>query len=358
MATSRFEQYARIAAIALLVFGCFLVLQPFLGAILFAGILCFSTWPIFVALRDRLGGRAWLASIVIVMVLVIAMVVPVALAAQSIIVHSSAMVELFRGFLDRKSDFELPQFVRDLPLVGPWLETYVRALMEGSAELADLAKRFTEPAKGFLLAMGRAIGEGLVQLLIALFVAFFFYRDGERARRLVLEGMERIAGPEHGSALIGTAQSAVKGVIYGLIGTAAAQAAVAFIGFLIAGVPGALILGAVTFVLSLVPMGPVLVWGGAAAWLYFHGETGWSIFMVVYGVAVISSVDNVLKPILMSRAGNLSLLVVVLGVFGGAIAFGFIGLFVGPALLAVGWNLLKKWLELPLDSGAPVPPAK
>jgi predicted PurR-regulated permease PerM len=358
MATSRFEQYARIAAIALLVFGCFLVLQPFLGAILFAGILCFSTWPIFVALRDRLGGRAWLAAIVIVMVLVIAMVVPVALAAQSIIVHSSAMVELFRGFLDRKSDFELPQFVRDLPVLGPWLETYVRALMEGSAELADLAKRFTEPAKGFLLAMGRAIGEGLVQLLIALFVAFFFYRDGERARRLVLEGMERIAGPEHGGALIGTAQSAVKGVIYGLIGTAAAQAAVAFIGFLIAGVPGGLILAALTFVLSLVPMGPVLVWGGAAAWLYFHGETGWSIFMVVYGVAVISSVDNVLKPILMSRAGNLSLLVVVLGVFGGAIAFGFIGLFVGPALLAVGWNLLKKWLELPLDSGAAIPPAK
>jgi len=160
MASSRFEQYARIAAIAMLVVGCFLVLQPFLGAILFAGILCFSTWPIFVALRDRLGGRAWLASVVIVMVLVIAMAVPVALAAQSIIVHSSATVELFKGFLDRKSSFELPQFVRDLPVLGPWLETYVRALMEGSAELADLAKRFTEPAKGFLLAMGRAIGEG------------------------------------------------------------------------------------------------------------------------------------------------------------------------------------------------------
>ncbi|HEX7558516.1 MAG TPA: AI-2E family transporter [Usitatibacter sp.] len=358
MASSRFEQYARIAAIALLVIGCFLVLQPFLGAILFAGILCFSTWPIFVALRDRLGGRAWLAAVLIVLVLVIAIVVPVALAAQSIIVHSSAMVELFRGFLDRKSSFELPQFVRDLPALGPWLETYVRALTEGSAELADLAKRFTEPAKGFLLAMGRAIGEGLVQLLIALFVAFFFYRDGERVRRLLIEGMERIAGPEHGGALIATAQSAVKGVIYGLIGTAIAQAAVAFVGFLIAGVPGALLLAAVTFVLSLVPMGPVLVWGGAAAWLYFHGEVGWSIFMVVYGVAVISSVDNVAKPILMSRAGNLSLLVVVLGVFGGAIAFGFIGLFVGPALLAVGWNLMKKWLEFSPDSASPVPSKK
>src|SRR3954471_19983241 len=92
-------------------------------------------------------------------------------------------------------------------------------------------------------------------------------------------------------------------------------------------------------------MGLVLVWGGAAAWLYFQGSPGWAIFMVVYGVAVISSVDNFIKPILMSRAGNLSMLLVVLGVFGGAVAFGFIGLFVGPALLAVAWNLLKTWLE-------------
>ena len=85
-------------------------------------------------------------------------------------------------------------------------------------------------------------------------------------------------------------------------------------------------------------------WGGAAAWLYFKGQDGWALFMLIYGVAVISSVDNFVKPILMSRAGNLSMLLVVLGVFGGAIAFGFIGLFVGPALLAVGWNVTKTWL--------------
>jgi predicted PurR-regulated permease PerM len=122
---------------------------------------------------------------------------------------------------------------------------------------------------------------------------------------------------------------------------------VALLGFLIAGVPGAFLLAALTFILSLVPMGPVLIWGGAAAWLYFRGETGWAIFMLIYGAAIISSVDNFIKPILMSRAGNLSMLLVVLGVFGGAVAFGFIGLFVGPALLAVGWNLTKAWLDKP-----------
>ena len=357
MAASRFEQYARIAAIALLVIGCFLVLQPFMGAILFAAILCFSTWPAFLTLRERLGGRSWLAALVVVAVLILALVLPVALATQSIIVHSAEMVELIRGFLDQKATYSLPAFIRDIPGLGPWLDAYVRTLTQSSADLLEFAKRFTDPAKNFLLGLGSAAGQGLIQLLVAIFVAYFFYRDGERIRRLVVEGMVRIAGPEHGAALIATAQSAVKGVIYGLVGTAFAQAAVAWVGFLIAGVPGAFLLAALTFVLSLVPMGPVLVWGGAAAWLYFHDQAGWAIFMVIYGIAVISSVDNFVKPILMSRAGNLSMLVVVLGVFGGAIAFGFIGLFVGPALLAVGWNLMKTWLELPPESDLERPAA-
>jgi len=180
--------------------------------------------------------------------------------------------------------------------------------------------------------------------VIALFVAFFFYRDGERVRQLLHDAVARLAGPDRGTHLVATAQGAVRGVVYGLIGTAFAQAVVALLGFLIAGVPGAMLLAALTFILSLVPMGPVLVWGGAAAWLYAQGQTGWTIFMVIYGIVVISSVDNFIKPILMSRAGNLSMLLVVLGVFGGAVAFGFIGLFVGPALLAVGWSLVKAWV--------------
>ena len=326
MEAARFEQYARVAAIALLIFGCVLVLRPFVGAILFAAVLCLSTWPAFVVLRDRWGGSSWLA-------------------AQSLIVHSAAMVEALRGFLDNRSMLELPTFIRDLPLVGSWLDQYWQLLLQSREELVALGRRLADPAKDMLVALGGAIGEGLLQILIALFVAFFFYRDGERVRLLILEGMDRLAGPGRGLVLLMTAINAVKGVVYGLLGTALAQSIVALVGFLIAGVPGALLLGALTFILSLVPMGPVLAWGGAAAWLYAKDQTGWAIFMVIYGVAVISSVDNFIKPILMSRAGNLSLLLVVLGVFGGAIAFGFIGLFVGPALLAVGWSLTKAWLD-------------
>jgi predicted PurR-regulated permease PerM len=350
MTENRFEQYARIAAVALLAIGCFLIIQPFLGAIIFAGVLCFSTWPLFLRLRARLGGRSWLASMIVVAIFGVAIALPIALAAQSIVVHSSETVEMFRGFLDRKGSIELPAFIREIPALGPWLDDYLRGILRSSgSDLAAYARQLLEPARGLLLTLGKAAGQGLIQVLIAIFVSYFFYREGDRMRRLLMEGMVRLAGPEKGMVLIVTAQAAVKGVVYGLIGTAFAQALVALVGFWIAGVPGAFILAALTFVLSLVPMGPVLIWGGAAAWLYFQGQSGWAIFMVAYGVFAISSVDNFVKPILMSRAGNLSMLLVVLGVFGGAIAFGFIGLFVGPALLAIAWNLTKAWLEIPDD---------
>lgn len=354
MDSPRFEQYARLAAVALLVLGCFFVLQPFLGAILFAGVLCFSTWPLFMRLQSEMGGRSWAAALVLVLVMVLALALPVALAAQSLVVHSAEVVEQVRNFLDNRTAIELPEFVRNLPMVGPWLNDYWQILMQSRAELVALARRLADPAKAMFLAMGGAVGQGLVQVLIAIFVAYFFYRDGERVRSLLLEGMVRLAGPSLGARIIAIAQNSVKGVVYGLLGTAFAQAAVAVVGFLIAGVPGAFLLGALTFILSLVPMGPVLVWGGAAAWLYFTDQPGWAIFMVIYGAAVISSVDNFVKPILMSRAGGLSMLLVVLGVFGGAVAFGFIGLFVGPALLAIGWNLMKVWLE-PADETEGVP---
>ncbi|HWH41959.1 MAG TPA: AI-2E family transporter [Usitatibacter sp.] len=346
MEPTRLEQYARLIAVTLLMLGCVLVLLPFMGAILFAGVLVLSTWPAFAWLRARWGGRGTLAALAIVLGMVIALVVPIALVAQSLVLNSASLVDDVRGFLDRRSAITMPEFVGRIPLVGAWLSDYGRSLLESRDELIALVKRLADPARVMLAALGAAVGQGLIQVLVALFVAFFFYRDGERVRVLLLELLGRLAGHEHGELLARTGQSAVKGVVYGLLGTALAQAAVAFVGFLIAGVPGAVLLGAGTFLLSLVPMGPVLIWGGAAVWLYAQGSTGWAIFMVIYGAAVISSVDNFIKPILMSRAGNLSMLLVVLGVFGGAIAFGFIGLFVGPALLAVGWSVIVTWLDL------------
>lgn len=343
MDTQRFEQYARMAAIALIALGCILVVRPFLAALLFAAVLCMSTWPAFEWVRDRLGKRDSATALLFALGMLLAIALPVAMAAHSLITHSGAVIDAVKRFIER-GPMQLPDWLVQLPLVGSGIDEYWHRLTGSREELVALAKRLVDPAKDMLFSAGSAAGEGLLQILVAIFVAYFLYRDGDKIALMVREAVTRLAGSDKGLEVVATAQGAVKGVVYGLIGTAIAQAFVALVGFLIAGVPGAFLLSALTFVLSLVPMGPVLIWGSAAAWLHAQGESGWAIFMVVYGLAVISSVDNFVKPILMSRAGGLSMLLVVLGVFGGAIAFGFIGLFVGPALLAVAWGLWNAWL--------------
>jgi predicted PurR-regulated permease PerM len=121
-----------------------------------------------------------------------------------------------------------------------------------------------------------------------------------------------------------------------------------------------MLLGLLTFFLSIIPMGPPLVWLPAAIWLYFQGETLWAIFMAVYGLVVISSIDNVVKPYLISRGGALPLLLVFMGVLGGLMTFGFIGVFLGPVILAIGYALLAEWMN-PLAqtaSAEDAPPAE
>jgi len=184
----------------------------------------------------------------------------------------------------------------------------------------------------------------LLQMLLVAFIVFFYYRDGERIAQLTHRISRRLSGEmsdEVLSIVVGTTRS----VFISIVGTAAAQALAAYIGFLIAGVPGAFLLSVGTFVLSVVPMGPVLLWGGAAIWLYMQGESGWAIFMLVWGAGVISSIDNFLKPLLISRGSTLSLALIFLGVLGGVLAFGFIGVILGPVLLALGIALGRAWIN-------------
>ena len=197
----------------------------------------------------------------------------------------------------------------------------------------------------------RTLGDGILQLLLVTFIVFFYYRDGHRVADVIGRISGRISG-DMSVEVLDIIVNTTRSVFLGIVGTAAAQAVAAFIGFLIAGVPGAFLLSVGTFVLSVVPMGPVLLWGGAAVWLYLQGETGWAIFMVVWGAVVISSIDNFVKPLLIARGSTLSLALIFLGVLGGVIAFGFIGVILGPVLLALGIALGRKWISA-RDPGTP-----
>lgn len=337
------------AAIAIIVLGCFLVLRPFLTAILLAAVVCVSTWPVFTWMRGHLRGNASFAALFTSLLLVLVLVVPLALISLSLADNVTLIVDATKRWFAQGSPSP-PNWLTAIPLVGESLDAYWHELAASQEALLDGLRRLLDPAKGFLLNSALVLGEGVLQMSLAAFIAFFFYRDGEHLIQTLMRAMHKVADNVADDVLATVANTTVS-VAYGLIGTALAQAAAAVIGFWMAGVPAPLLLGAATFLLSLAPMGPPIVWGGAAIWLYWQDHAGWAIFMVLWGLLVVSSIDNFLKPYLISRGSSMPFALVLLGVLGGVIAFGFIGLFLGPVLLAVGLSLARKWTSNP-----PAPP--
>ncbi len=346
------EQLITLAVLVLLIIGTYLVLQPFITALLWAGLLCYATWPLLLrvntGLKQRRGWSAALMCLAIATVLVAPFVIVVASLADNV----GHLNEMVQTFLERGLPAP-PAWLAGLPLAGEKLHAFWLAAATDTNLLIEPIKRALPEMSKWLLSSGIALGNGVLQLSLSVFILFFLYRDGEALAQRMDTAMNRIGG-ERARTLLKLAGSTVKGVVNGILGTALAQGILAGIGFLIAGVPGALLLGLATFFLSVVPMGPPLLWIPAAAWLYFQGEVGWAIFLVVWGVAVISSVDNFLKPYLISQGASMPFILVLLGVLGGLVAFGFVGVFLGPTLLAVGYSLAREWTLNP----ATEPPVK
>jgi predicted PurR-regulated permease PerM len=349
----RVEQTIQIVAIVVLVVGCFMVLRPFLAAILSAAILCFSTWPVYEWLERKLGGRSWLAALVMTLLLTLVLVLPLIAITLSYADEIPQLVERAREMLAEGVP-EPPSWISSIPLVGEQLDAAWRDLAGNREKLAEMLKRLLQPARRVLVYSGFLIGEGAAQFTLIAFVSYFFYRDGAALVRALRNALNRLAGDLTGR-LLEIVGGTINGVVYGIVGTGIAQGIAALVGFLIAGVPGAPMLAFVTCFLSIIPAGPVLIWLGATAWLVATDQTGWAIFMALWGFFVISGIDNIVKPLLISRGSSLPFALVLLGVLGGVLAFGFVGIFLGPTLLAVGFNLIRSWTARHQGQPEPAP---
>lgn len=337
----RFEYFTQLAAVFILVAGCFLVLRPFLAATLLAAVVCVSTWPLYLWLLRRLKDRHNIAAFTMTLSLALVIILPLALVAYNLADNVTAFYDVIKQAVEAGPP-EPPAWLRDVPMVGASAAEYWHLIATSQQEMDDLAKRLLEPVRNFLLAVGILLGQGVMEMSLAAFVSFFFYRNGVALVCFLNVVMDRVVGT-HAANVLSIINNTVQSVMYGLLGTALAQGFVATIGFAIAGVPAALLLGVATSLLSLIPVGPPLIWGGTAIWLFYQGTVGWGIFMLLWGFFLISSVDNVVKPLLISRGSNLPFILVLFGVMGGVLAFGFIGVFIGPTLLAVGFSLMQEW---------------
>lgn len=336
-----FEHFARLAAVFIFVAACFLVLKPFLTASLLAAVVCVSSWPLYLRLLHRMKDRKNLAALTMTVSLSLVIILPLVLVTYSLTDNVTNIYDEIKLIIQH-GPVNPPTWLKEVPLAGEWANKYWHLLATSQPDMNALTQRLLEPAKDFLFTLSIFLGQGIMEMSLAIFISFFLFRDGLVLLRFLNLTLDRIAGV-HKENLLDIISKTVRSVMYGLLGTALAQGLVATIGFTIAGVPAPLLFGVVTALVSLIPIGPPIIWIGAAIWLFFQGTIGWGIFMLLWGFFLISMVDNVVKPLLISHGSKLPFILVLLGVMGGVVAFGFVGAFIGPALLAVAYSLLTEW---------------
>jgi len=385
-------------ALLLLLAGCFYVLKPFSSAILWAIILTFSLHPLQKKFTQWFRGSKTLAACLVTLMVLLVIAGPFVVVGISVAKDGKELAIATKDWFLSIPDTP-PKWISKAPVIGEELGTYwsdiaadrkrwieqldkevespiknktieddnIRVtphtdLLPGyaeqiQAESADkttakpnsesspiiaMLGRFLAWARTGLIAVGLTVGQGVTQILISTFLAFFLLRDSPQLASRLNVTVERLAG-DRGRQLIKVAGNTVSGVIYGILGTAIAQAIVAGIGFTIAGIPGAVLLSVLTFFFAVIPFGPPLIWLPATIWLFANEKHGLSLFMLLWGIFVISSVDNLLRPYLISQGTKLPFALIFCGVIGGALAFGLVGVFLGPTLLAVAFRLIEEW---------------
>jgi predicted PurR-regulated permease PerM len=335
------ERLVAALAVVLLVGGALLVLAPFAAALVWGAILAYTTWMPYKKLSAWLGGRSGLAATLMVVLIFVLVLGPFVIAGFGFAAHVDELGALLQRAYDSGLP-DLPAWIVGLPLVGAPIQEFWSGLTQTDSELIAQLRKLAAPAGKFMLTVGAAIGQGLLLLALSIVLAFFFYTGGDSMVIWLRSVMLRVGG-EHAHHLLALTGNTVKGVVYGILGTALAQGILAGIGFWVAGVPGAAVLGFATFFLSVVPGGPALLWIPAALWLYHGGSLGWAIFIAVWGLGVVGMADNVMKPMIISKGSDMPFILVMLGVLGGALAFGLLGVFIGPTLLAVSFTLIRHW---------------
>jgi len=316
------------------------VLRPFLVPVAWAGIAAYVTWPLIHALRRRTG-RPHLAAGVGTLAVALGLGVPVAWVLVALATEANHLVGALREWLDAGAP--LPAWILARPQLTERLaELRATAGIEPSEAIRFVTQQAAS-ITGRLVDLAGGLATNVFKFAMTLVTLYVLYLEGEpvvaHLRRLA-----RIGFPHAAESFVDDVGGVVRAVVFGLLGTALIQGLIAGVGYALFGVPSPVALGALTALGSLVPAGPLLVWAGAAFWLFTAGHTGAAIGMVVYGALLVSSIDNVLRPLLISRSPQrIHFLVVFFGVLGGLSAFGPLGLFVGPVLLSVALALVAEF---------------
>ena len=331
-----------VLLIAILIGASFWILRPFLLASLWAVTIVVATWPLMLRVQAKLRRRTF-AVVVMTGAMLLIFVVPLLLAAQVVIDN----MDRITGWLKALPNMTLPpppDWISSIPLLGAKVaERWTDLAATASSELLARLQPFLADAAKWLAAATGSAGFLAFEFLLTVVIAAIIYARGEAAREGLIRFGRRLAGAR-GESVVILAGQAIRAVALGVVVTALVQTALAGLGLFVAGVPFAGLLTAVILLLCIAQVGPILVLVPAVIWLYWSGATLWGTVLLIWTIAV-GPLDNILRPILIRKGADLPLLLIFAGVIGGLVAFGIIGLFVGPIVLAVGYTLLGEWMR-------------
>ncbi len=337
--------------IILMIVACFWVVQPFVLGFAWASMVVIATWPLMIKLQGLLWGRRSLAVIAMTLLLILLFVLPVSVLVNSLIDSSGPVIAWASA-----GHIQLPDmhWLNSIPLVGRKLfSAYHNLVQGGGSALMTKVQPYIGRTSGFLFAQAGHFGRFMMHLGLMLLFSVLLYARGEQVGHGIRHFAFRLAS-RRGDAAVLLAGQAIRAVALGVVVTALVQGLLGGIGLAISGIPYATVLTVVMILSCLVQLGPLVVLIPAIVWLYWTGDTTWGTVLLIWS-CVVGTLDNVLRPMLIRMGADLPMILILSGVIGGLIAFGMIGLFIGPVVLAVSYRLVSVWVhEAPAPEDDPL----
>jgi predicted PurR-regulated permease PerM len=347
--------WARPLLLASLLLGltllCLLILWPFVTPIVWAAILAYASWPLYRRLRHLMHRRHTIPALLMTALLGCAVVAPV---LWIMVVVQRELIGAYGGLTRylAAGPYTVPSFLANIPWLGPQLQQTVDRYAADPTEVTQALSAWTLSWAKNIGGILSSVGRNVARLTLTLLTLFFFFRDGYAIVRQADHVIKRFFA-DRIDRYVQTAGKMTRAVVYGLLITSALQGVIASIGYWIVGLSAPVLLGFLTGILSVVPLvGTAIVWIPVGIWLLSFGHVLQGVVILVWGAVLVYPADNVLRPILISSATRVPFLLVMFGALGGLDAFGLVGLFLGPVLLATG---LAIWREWTVEVAAPVP---
>jgi predicted PurR-regulated permease PerM len=339
------ETYAelaiRLGLLGLLLYLSIVLIRPFVSIIIWSTVLTIALYPVFSWIADRLGGRRRLAAAIVTVLSLLVVIGPATWLVLSVI-------DSVRVLVDRLDTpglaFPQPwEPIRQWPLVGEQLfQFWDLAASNAKAAIAKISP-YLRPLGNVLLGIVAGAGIGTLKFLAAVIISGFLFSPGPMLARAAQAMIERVA-PDHAGQFVTLAAATIRTVAQGVIGIAALQALLAGVGMVAADIPGASLLTTAVLILGIIQIGPTIILLPLIVWSWFTMDTAPALVFSIY-MACVSALDNILKPLVMRRGLKTPMIVILIGLLGGTISYGITGLFLGPIVLAVIWELAVAWID-------------